>query len=115
MEDLQRTLITVGSGALGLEFAVGVIVRIAGGIVHRPFWKAGVRLYVGALAAAPLLGGLVLLTVPFWKFGDAWWIVVMTAPVGALMTLLGVALIRWVARMKIPYEGEALLSGWGRR
>jgi len=43
-----------------------------------------------AIAALSIVGGLVILTIPFWRFGDSWWIVLITAPLGAATLVVGI-------------------------
>jgi hypothetical protein len=62
------------------------------------------------LPAAAVIGGLVALTIPFWRFGDAWWIVFLTVPAGVFTIAIGILGVRWVARASIPDNGEGGLS-----
>ena len=110
MEDPQRTIGSVGFALVIAAFATGLVLRVVGGILRRPFWKIGLRLYSASIAALGIVGGLAILTIPFWRFGDAWWIVFLTAPLGVLTAAIGVIGVRWVVRMKVPENGERELA-----
>jgi hypothetical protein len=110
LDDLQRTIGSIGFAVVIAAFAIGLVLRVVGGILRRPFWKVGLRLYSASIAGLGIVGGLAILTVPFWRFGDAWWIVFLTAPLGILTTAIGVIGVRWVVWMKVPENGERELS-----
>ena len=107
MEELQRAIGVVGFALVVGAYVTGLVLLVAGRILRRSFWKIGVRLQAGSVVAAGIVGGLVILTVPFWRFGDAWWIVFLTAPLGVLTTAIGVVSVRRIARMAISETGEA--------
>lgn len=110
MDDLQRTIGSIGFVIVIAAFVIGLVLRVVGGILRRPFGKTGRRLYSASIAALAIVGGLVILTIPFWRFGEAWWIVFLTVPLGVLTTAVGVVSVRWIVRMKIPENGERELA-----
>jgi hypothetical protein len=111
VDDIQRIVGTVGMAVVVVVFVGGVTLRVAGGLLRHPSWKVrGVRLYAGALAASAIVGGLVILATPFWRFGDGWWVELLIAPLGVLTLIIGLAGVRWVARAKIPGETGAALA-----
>ena len=88
----------IGAAALGLAFVAGVLIRLAGQLLRRPFWKAGARLSYGALASLGLVAGLYLLTVaPLFSLpgGDR----VVGLPIlgiGLISIAASVVALRWV-------------------
>ena len=88
--DLQRTIDSVGFALVIAAFATGIILSVVGGILRRPFWKIGLRLYSATIVALGIVGGVAILTIPFWRFSDDWWIVCLSAPLGMLTTAIGV-------------------------
>jgi len=107
LEEVQRLVGSVGFAAIAVMFVAGWVIRIAAGIAHHPAWKIGVRLYASAIAALSIVGGLVILTIPFWRFGDSWWIVLITAPLGAAAVVVGILGCRWIVRYPIGDVGKA--------
>ena len=82
-------------------FGIGWAIRIVGQLRHRSYWKIGLRLYAGAIAALPIVGGVAILAIPYDRFGDAWWLALLFIPVGLVTIAVGILAIRWIARASI--------------
>jgi hypothetical protein len=94
----------IGVWTMGLAFVSGVLIRLAGGLLHRPFWKVGARLSNAAIAGLALVAGCYLLAVAlsFPLTGFGLWEALVIAGIGAMWITLGVVALRWVSRYDIP-------------
>jgi hypothetical protein len=95
----------IGAGTMGLAFVSGVLMRFAGGLLHRPFWKVGARVSNAAIAGFALVAGCYLLAVAlsFPLPGFGLWEALVIAGIGGLWITLGVVALRWVVRHDIPH------------
>jgi hypothetical protein len=95
---------SIGVATMGLAFVSGVLIRLAGGVLHRPFWKAGARLSYAAIAGLALVAGCYLLAVAvsFPPTGFGLWEALLVVGIGALWFTLGVVALRWVLRHDFP-------------
>lgn len=95
---------SIGAGTMGLAFVSGVLIRLAGGLLHRPFWKVGARLSYAAIAGLALVAGCYLMAVALWfpLTGFGLWEALVVAGIGALWIALGVVALRWIFRHDIP-------------
>jgi hypothetical protein len=102
MTEIPRLLISVGGALVVLAFVAGLVIRIVGGLLHRPFWKLGARRYPAVTAGLPVLSGLFLLTAPLSLAADARWLAFVLVPAGLLTLGVGAAGLRWIVRYEIP-------------
>jgi hypothetical protein len=102
MTEIPRLVTSIGGALVVLAFISGLVIRVVGGLLHRPFWKLGARLYPAAIAGLPVVSGLLLLTAPLSLDADAWWLAFMLVPAGLLTLGIGAAGLRWIVRYEIP-------------
>jgi hypothetical protein len=102
MTEIPRLVTSIGGALVVLAFISGLVIRVVGGLFHRPFWKLGARLYPAAIAGLPVVSGLLLLTAPLSLDADAWWLAFMLVPAGLLTLGIGAAGLRWIVRYEIP-------------
>src|SRR6266536_3878658 len=102
MTEIPRQVTSIGFALVILAFVAGLVIRVVGGLLRRPFWKLGARLYPAAIAGLPVVSGLFLLTAPLSLDADARWLAFALVPAGLLMLGIGAAGLRWIVRYDIP-------------
>jgi hypothetical protein len=102
MTEIPRLVISIGGALVVLAFVAGLVIRVVGGLLHRPFWKLGLRLYAGSGAGMATISGLFLLTAPLMLQADAWWLALVLVPAGLLTLGIGAAGLSWIVRYEIP-------------
>jgi len=102
MTEIPRLVTSIGGALVVLAFVSGLVIRVVGGLLHRPFWKLGARLYPAAIAGLPVVSGLLLLTAPLSLDAGARWLAFVLVPAGLLTLGIGAAGLRWIVRYEIP-------------
>ena len=102
MTEIPRLVTSIGGALVVLAFVAGLVIRVVGGLLHRPFWKLGAGLYPAAIAGLPIVSGLFLLSAPLLLDPDARWLAFVLVPAGLLTLGIGAAGLRWIVRYEIP-------------
>jgi hypothetical protein len=102
--EMAQLVAPISAAALGLAFVVGVLIRLAGQRLRRPFWKVGARLAHGAIAGLGLVAGLYLLTVAqlFSLPGSDRIEGLLIVGMGLMWIAASALGLRWVSRHDIP-------------
>jgi len=100
---LPQLVATLGGSAIALAFVGGLVICVVGRLLHRPFWKVGARLSVGAVASVVIYGGveLVALATTFSLTGSDRLEALLFVALGVLGVGAGVGTVRWVVRYDI--------------
>jgi hypothetical protein len=101
---LAQLVAWAGGAAIAVTFLSGVALRVVGGLLHRPFWKVGIRLLGASLAGLVMWAGLVSLTfaAAFASTGSARVEALVFVALGLVAFGAGVLGVRWAVGYDLP-------------
>jgi hypothetical protein len=104
MPELPQLVASIGGAIVAMAFVAGIVIRLVGRFLHRPFWKVGARLSYAAIAGLGVVAGFYLLAIAslFSLPGSDQIEGLLVIVVGLLLIAASVVALRWVSRHDIP-------------